>query len=144
MTLSKCWQTITNFIINEILVDENKEADDEETNKRLFENSLQFYAVFLSKLIQLGEKSSKILLLAENVTYVFDEELNGSSLGSLLCQRLIKQFDKYFLVETNPSAKLIVANILKTLFTFSHTAKQTALNGLKQFFLFKFIAIIYI
>ena len=116
MTLSKCWQTITNFIINEILLEENKEAADEETNKRLFENSLQFYAVFLSKLIQLGEKSSQILLLAENVTYVFDEELNGSSLGSLLCQRLIKQFDKYFLVETNPGAKLIVANILKTLF----------------------------
>lgn len=68
--------------------------------------------------------------LTANVTSIFDSYDHGeTTLGSELCQRLIKEFDKHFLVETNQNAKVIISNIMKALMSLSFSAKQTALNG---------------
>lgn len=110
----------------------------EEPNSRLYDSSLQFYSCFLSKLSSLSEKSTRISGLVANVTSIFDAVSNETerveatvteSLGSQLCDRLIKEFDKNFLVETNQNVKLIISNIMKALMSLSTSAKQTGLNG---------------
>ena len=71
-------------------------------------------------------------MIVQNVSCIFDlnENDDQAALGTQLCQQLIKQFDKYFLVETNQNLKLIISNIMKTLLAVSDSAKQTALNGI--------------
>ena len=92
--------------------------------------------MYLSKLTQLKENSNAITLLVENISLLFDVPIsdshlsNDQTIGSRLCQHLIKEFDKYFLVDTNQTLKLTVSNIMKCLLSLSDSAKKTALNGM--------------
>jgi hypothetical protein len=157
LTFTKTWHSITSYIMTDILaiarVETSNKKDgsiqyknnsdsyfnnpSDDSSSRLYDNSLQFYSCFLSKLTSLSEKSSRISGLVANVTAIFDSvdvttyehSSTSSSLGSQLCDRLINEFDKNFLVETNQNVKLIISNIMKALMSLSHSAKQTALNG---------------
>ena len=62
----------------------------------------------------------------ENLSSVKD--FCNKTLGGKMCMKLIKQFDKYFLVNTNQNFKLIISNVIKGLFAVSDTAKQVAVN----------------
>jgi hypothetical protein len=156
--ISRSWLIISDFLLNEILDDptgknlkENKELvlDSKFTirstmdiyQSQLFENSLRFYSIYLSKLAQLCEESEKIQTLSDNIAYLFDlidenqqhslqpDESCFRTLGGRLCKKLIKQFDKYFLVSTNQNFKIIISNVIKGLFAISDTAKQVAVNS---------------
>ncbi len=109
----------------------------------------------------LGQSTSSrsIRVLCENISYLFDSieisqlsntnsckhdlstsEIdsslsNQSSLGAMLTRRLIKLFDKYFLVDTNQSLKQIMSNLIKGLFALSNTAKEVAVECKLLFFL---------
>jgi hypothetical protein len=94
--------------------------------------------------------SHSLQVLCKNIAYLFDSieisQVNGgrtdmsttlgggdessqrSSLGAVLTRRLIKLFDKYFLVDTNQNLKQIISNIIKGLFTLSNTAKEMAVE----------------
>ena len=174
--ISKCWIIISNYMINDLLCNENIASDkitqprnsgeSEEINfssnkddisencMNLFENALRFYSLYLAKLTQLTPNSinsstnNNIKVLCENISYLFDSievsetnnqlinkrmnvenaAENQNSLGAVLTRKLIKLFDKYFLVDTNLSLKQIVANLIKGLFALSNTAKQVAVN----------------
>ena len=99
----------------------------------LFQSALQFYSIYLSKLTQLRDSSPTISLLVENISYLFDVPCTNSDVvettGSELCKKLIKEFDKCFLDETNQKLKLTISNIMKCLLSLSDSAKKTALNG---------------
>ena len=169
--ISKCWLTISNFVLNELLV-ESKESVYEPSQSvkskysnllsasssssscnQLFENGLKFYSIYLSKLTQLSSDSENIQILSDNISYLFevydvnsiglnicaitndpsntseDSDVNSRTLGGSLCRKLIKQFDKYFLVDTNLNLKLIISNIMKALFALSDAAKKVAVNS---------------
>jgi hypothetical protein len=132
--------------------------DIKESCASLFENALRFYSIYLAKLTQLTPESStprsssnrNIRVLSENISYLFDsieisqltntnscrndvsmseiESSDQSSLGAVLTRKLIKLFDKYFLVETNQSLKQIISNLIKGIFALSNTAKQVAVE----------------
>ena len=56
-----------------------------------------------------------------------ESNLEDKSIGSQLTLKLIKLFDKYFMVDYSLSnMKIILANVLKGLFVLSNTAKKTA------------------
>ena len=141
VSISKCWVNITEYLLKELLVDKEKTKfstmkhkylNDSQSFKQLFQNALQFYSIYLSKLTQLSERTKTISLIVQNVSCIFDlnENDDQAALGTQLCQQLIKQFDKYFLVETNQNLKLIISNILNTILALTDSAKQTALNGI--------------
>ena len=149
LSIAKCWTNISDYILNELLIDKEKNkltkhkylSDESCQNfNQLFLNGLQFYSIYLSKLTQLKEQSKTINILFENITYLFDttenctEENNTvQTLGVKLCEQLIKQFDKCYLIETNQNLKLIVSNLMKTLLAISESAKKTALNGIVKY-----------
>lgn len=141
-SFAKCWHTITTYVLSDILQKKSSSITKQvvvtndttdASDNRLYENALQFYACFLSKLTLLSEKSMKIKGLVENIADVFDEVNNERTLGSQLIDRLINEFDKNFLVETNQNTKNIISNCMKALMNLSVSAKSTALNG-KIFF----------
>lgn len=144
VSISKCWINISQYLLSELLVDKDKTklvkskylADNTNNHfNQLFQNAIQFYSFYLSKLTQMSERSKTIQILVENLGSLFDLNQSESAdepnltLGSQLCQQLIKEFDKYFLVETHQNLKLIISNIMKTLLGLSSSAKLTALNG---------------
>ncbi len=148
--ISRSWLIISDFILNEIL-DENSSKRDNLENlavkstmdiyqSQLFENSLKFYSIYLSKLAQLCNESENIQILNDNIAYLFDlideeghfnhksEDPSTKTLGGKMCKKLIKQFDKYFLVNTNQNFKLIISNVIKGLFAISDSAKKVAVD----------------
>lgn len=146
--ISKCWTTITSYLTNDLLADERLFAENDDD--MLLTNALKFYSIYLSKLTQLinsNENSStnNQQIMFENITYLFDSldgddqchadsDHSNMSFGALLCTKLIKLFDTYFLVDTNPTMKQIVASLMNGLFSISQTAKQVAVNCNHFFF----------
>jgi hypothetical protein len=142
IVMSKCWLTISRFILNELLIDKCEQAIRCDaaslSHNQLFENALQFYSIYLSCLTQLSGESERIQTLCEKMSCLFDyeyektsEHANESSsktLGTQLCSNLIRQFDKYFIVDTNQTLKQIVANMMKSLLSLSESAKRVALD----------------
>jgi len=119
-TLATSWQNITVYVLDEVLNLGTVEMSD------LYEHCLQFYSCFLSKLSILSEKSALVAGLLSNITTVFDCD---RGLGAEMCKRLIKEFDKNFLVDTNQNTKLIISNTLKAVVSVSVGAKRTAVDA---------------
>ncbi len=135
----------------------NSELDNEENSySNLYESSFKFYSIYLAKLTQIMPSSNfnsasmnqNLKILCDNISYLFDSiEINDAnqtilnescyesdmpsqnSLGSVLTRKLIKLFDKYFLVDTNMNLKQIIANLIKGLLALSDTAKQVAVDA---------------
>ena len=67
---------------------------------QLFQNALQFYALYLSKITLISERSKTIQLIVENVTTLFDlnQSESGdepvSTFGSQLCLQLFFSSNK--------------------------------------------------
>lgn len=136
--ISKCWTSLTNYLLNDLLNHDHefKETDD------LVCNGLKFYSIYLAKLTQLNSSSSlnsNVKIIFENIAYLFDstEPINAndpdSSFGASLCRKLIKLFDRYFLVDTNANMKTIISSMIKGLFSLSQTAKQVAVDCINIF-----------
>jgi hypothetical protein len=125
VALANSWHNITAYILDEVLLADAVQSTD------LYEQSLQFYSCFLSKLSLLSDKSSEAAALLADVTCVLDtkQELRSASLGTELCKRLIKEFDKNFLVDTNPTTKLIISNTMKAVVSVSADAKKAAVDA---------------
>jgi hypothetical protein len=94
----------------------------------------------LSK-ITLGNNSKNL----DTVSFIYDfnpqqqhANINvdyKKTLGSQLCDLLIKQFDKHCLNEQSSNLKLSIYNTLRALLVLSIEAKHTALDGKTFFFL---------
>ncbi|CAF0962770.1 unnamed protein product, partial [Brachionus calyciflorus] len=132
IVISKCWQILTNYLLNDLLADEDS---NDQINLNLIENGLKFYSIYLAKLTQLvnSNSSNNLKILFDNILYLFDlneSNLEDKSIGSQLTLKLIKLFDKYFMVDYSLSnMKIIIANVLKGLFVLSNTAKKTAFES---------------
>jgi hypothetical protein len=145
ISVSKCWPNITQYLLNQILTENNSNQNFakkrisseiflQSYSNQVFQNALHFYSSYLSKLTQLKESSKDMTLLIENISQLFDTHISEShqeqTVGSRLCQLLIKEFDKCFLIDTNQTLKLSVSNMMKCLLSLSDSAKKTALNGM--------------
>ena len=76
--------------------------------------------------------------IAESIINAYDltqnEQDSEEPLGALLFHRLVKEFDKHFLLNNGQSSlKTTVSNAMKCLLAFSDSAKKAALNGNQVF-----------
>ena len=156
-SIFKCWDSITSNVYLNVnlkqfnaltfisilfkvyLIDLLKKPMTNEDDNDLIDTSLKFYAIYLSKIT--NDINST---LADSVTLIYDEQQQqlsndeldtAKSIGTQLCELLIKQFDKNCLTESNSILKVSIFNALKCLFVFSNDAKVAAINCKYPYFM---------
>lgn len=117
--ITRFWSALSTYLADELLeldLDCTLNINNNNTsNEQLMNVGIKFFAVYFGRLTQLISPSStstasKLDIVRENVCLLFDSTnySNGDSFGSRLCSKLIKIFDKYFLVDSNSTMKVLI------------------------------------
>lgn len=107
--ITRFWNVLSTYLVDEILEIETEFSSE---NNELLNVGLKFFAAYFARLTQLISPSSttpNIEIVRENVSLLFDSASPSSeSFGTRLCRKLIKFFDKYFLVDSNSNMKVFI------------------------------------